>query len=350
MSSPFYRSLGAGITEFVERNRSLVSCWLEDFVLGATNEDVARFARVVGASSVRILHLKRMNPAGVCAFLDAIPASHIHTLCVSIEEMSAEKEKAVLASVVQFITDPMRSRSVKYLDISFLSNEAKSVIKHVILGSREALDANAPGVDAQQPNLSILQDGLGWPTGGSNTVIVFPEWMTHSRYLDISAYGNMCQRVYERNSSICECTRQEAFVLLGAARVIGCRARFLEGGPDVFPFAKLPGGLRIRILAALAPHLDRTQIISVLSWACCAATIGHCCRPRADTRPPMAPILDVPAWNWDECATSFAHGCLTFAEQFVDSHDPRRSRLCVGLPFLEATGTNAPSWACYASP
>ena len=142
---PFLSFTGSGITEFVERNRSLVSCWLEDFVLGATNEDVARFARVVGASSVRILHLKRMNPAGVCAFLDAIPASHIHTLCVSIEEMSAEKEKAVLASVVQFITDPMRSRSVKYLDISFLSNEAKSVIKHVILGSREALDAACGG-------------------------------------------------------------------------------------------------------------------------------------------------------------------------------------------------------------
>ena len=115
-------------------------------------------------------------------------------------------------------------------------------------------------------------------------------------------------------------------------------------GPGVFPLHKLPSELRIRILSLLAPHLDDTQTTAVLSWACCAATMGFCCKRRADPRPPLAPTLDVPPWDWDNCSTCGSHfGPKPYAVSDISSV----SNLAA---FLESTGTNVASmnhWYTY---
>ena len=327
---------GSGITDYVKRNRFLVEFEINGFAFGVTgpHDDVAQFTRAVGESSLQVFSCMEFKPASACTFFDTLPASRLRNIDVIITKMSAEEESAVVASVARFVSDPIRSRSVTVLHVRPLSQEAQFFLKHIVLGSREALGADVQGADTQQPNLSMLCMSYNC-TSPSNPAFVLPEWMRHSRY-SVGDHG-IDKHIYERNSRVCECTQQEAVELLRAARIVGCRACFLGERPGIFPFAKLPGGLRIHILAMLAPHLDRTQVISVLSWACCAATIGHCCRPRPDKRPPMEPVLDVPAWDWDACATSFAHA-ISLMDRI--SHH-------FALPFLECTGTQTPSWNCY---
>ena len=340
LSSPHIQSLSrSGIIDFVRRCRTLVSITLcVSAGTAAQPEEYAQLAQAVGASNLRELRLGDISAAGACAFFDTLPASRIHHLCVNALQMSLAEEAAVLASVVRFVTDPVRSRSVRSLHVYYLSLEATCVLAHVILGSRDALAPGAPEADAQAPNLSIKSVYGGYSTH-SNAAIEVPAWIAHSRY---STNYTAFRAVSERNRSVCQRTRQEACTLLRAARIVGCRVHFLGDCPGIFPFVLLPEEIRLRVLAQLAPYLDRTQFISVCSWACCAATIGHCCRPRPDPRPPMEPVLPVPPWNWEAC-TFPAHTMFFKGDCDLPHHLRRRCmHLRFALPFLESTGTNYP--------
>ena len=345
-----------GITNFVKKNRSLVGLYLtlyvvstdhESSVLQASHaaylEDVAQFARTVGASNVRGLRLGFPNAVGARAFLDNLPPSHIHSLTLAIvgrRRFDREEGAAFVDSLARFLADPVRSRSVKCIYSDPMSNEASFLLQHIILGSRATVNAGSPEIlFAQKPNLSVLSvNGRTW-NAPSNNLISFPAWMQHSRY----SLENGPPRQAFRNIELCRRTQQEAHDLLRIARIVGCRAQFLGHAPGVIPFFKIPGELRIRVLSMLAPHLDRNQIINVLSWACCAETIGHCCQRRVDTRPPMEPTLDVPPWDWDKCSVNGSHGTLTYPEinSYVWPGSVQRQKHVI--PFVESTGTNVPS-------
>lgn len=257
--------------------------------------------------------------------------------------MSDGEEAAVVRSIARFLADPVRSRNVKDLSVLSLSPEAKFFLEHVVLGSKAAVGAgSAEFCDAQKPNLSVL--GIN---GGSrrepNNAIVFPEWMKHSRY---SLRFPPSQVLEERNVRLCRRTAQEALSLLYVARVVGCRSRLLGDGPGVFPYYKFVGELRLHILRMLAPHLDDAQFVNVLRWACSAETIGHCCRRYVDTRAPMEPVLEVSAWNWDNCPSRESHATLSLADTMgMGRYGYSYAHVRATVPFLECTGTNVASIA-----
>lgn len=345
----------SGIIDFVQKCRTLVTFSFSVSSRAAVPlEDCVQFAQAVGASNLRDFTFYGMRAADACAFFENLPASQIYSLVVSLDEMNPAEEAAVLASVVRFITDPVRSRSVRHLYLLSFSQDARCFLEHVILGSRDALAPDAPEADAQAPNLSIIYLLCG-ASSDTNDAIEFPAWMAQSRYrvtdrsdyaalgvTDCSEYAAL-EAICARNRSICELTRLEACTLMCAARIVGCRVRFLGDCPGIFPFVLLPEEIRMRILTELAPHLDRTQFISVCSWACCAATIGYCCRPRPDPRPPMEPVLPVPPWNWETCTTCPAHAAFFVHENkaFDDEAEYAISRRSA-LPLLVSTGTNCP--------
>ena len=345
-----------GLTDFVNKRRSLVDLHLSfpfrtEPVNGGSpasqatfQEDVAQFARAIGASNVRSLSFSNLNAAGARAFLDNLPPSHIHHLSISIDELEQfdhEKDAAFVDSLARFLTDPVRSRSVKEISFDPLSDEGNYLLKHIILGSYAAVDVTSPEILlAQKPNLSVMST-IGY-SQVSNHLISFPAWMRHSRY---SLENRPWKAIGNRNVNLCRRTQQEAHDLLRIARIVGCRAQFLGHEPGVIPFFKFPGELRLWILSMLAPHLDGNQVMSVLSWACCAETIGHCCKRRVDTRPPMEPTLDVPPWDWDNCCTNGSHGTLTYTEISSYSWPGSVQRQKHIIPFVESTGTNVPSLA-----
>lgn len=289
---------------------------------------------------MRALYIGDLSAAQACAFFDSLPPSRLHTLDVSLAVgVSRAEEATVVEAITRYLVDPVRSRSVKSFCPSFESFEATYAVAHTLLGSYDAVEDPAL-LHTQIPNLSVVCAGLDGDYF-RNDSIKYPTWMHHSRF---SHYKAAVQRVEHRNRRVCKDMRQEALALLCAARIFGCRARFLGKAPGVFPLHELPSELRIRILSMLAPHLDDTQTMAVLSWACCAATIGSCCKRRADPRPPLAPTLDVPPWDWDNYSTCGSHfGPKPYAVSDISSV----SNLAA---FLESTGTNVASmnhWYTY---
>jgi len=286
---------------------------------------------------VRVLHIVELNVAQACAFFDNLPPSRLHTLYVYLVEMSSEDEAAVVDSAVRFFADPVRSRSVKTTNPLFESPEAKFILCHTLVGSYDTV--SVPEFrHTQMPNLSVIDMGE-CDNFRQNNVVQRPEWMRHSRF---SRHEEAMEWFERRNQAVCKSTRQEALALLCAARIIGCRARFLGKAPGVFPFLQLPNKLRIHVLSMLAPHLDDTQKTAVLSWACCAVTIGFCCKQRTDPRPPLAPTLDVPLWDWDKWSTCEPH----FVPELYSRNIGNKNMLAPSVdtfPFFESTGTNVPS-------
>lgn len=296
-----------------------------------------QFAQALGSSNVRELLIGKLSAKDACSFFDNLPPTCIHTLRISTLDMSNEEETAVLGCVMRFLSDPIRSRSVKCLHPPLKSYQAQFVLFHQLLGSYDAVSSGSPKFTlAQKPNLSV--DDIGDVSSrNSNDLIEYPAWMHHSRY---SHLDEVKQRIEDRNYTLCLSTVQEAATLLRAARIVGCRVQILGDAPGIFPFFRLPSECRILILSMLAPHLDYSQIINVLSWACCAETIGYCCRKRVDNRSPMPATLDVPPWNWDKCDTCSHYNLLRRESLIWTRFDFDRSRRHQSISFSERTGTN----------
>ena len=354
-SGSFFRE--TGLTDFISKCRSLVDIVFafplrtdpENGELPASQaafqEDVAQFARAIGVSNVRSLSFNDLNVVGACAFLDNLPPSHIHDLSLNIAEpdqFDNEKEAVFVDSFARFLADPVRSRSVKKILVSPLPLEGDYLLRNIIRGSHAIVDTSSPDIlHAQKPNLSVLSFVYD-DSNTYNDLISFPAWMRHSRYSPDNWPPD--KAVMDRNANLYRYTQQEALELLRITRIVGCRAQFLGHAPGVIPFVKFPGELRIQILSMLAPHLDGNQVMNVLSWACCAETIGHCCRRRIDTRLPMEPTLDVPPWDWDNCCTNGSHDTFMYnSHPFVFPGYVQRQKDV--LPFLESTGTDVPSLA-----
>lgn len=346
----------SGLTDYIKNCRSLGKLWVYRDYFGASSpnertdgsasssaaamEDVVHFAHALGSSNIRELLIGNLSATGACLFFDNLPPTSIHTLRISTLDMSDEEEAAVLGCVVRFLSDPIRSRSVKCLHTPLKSYQAQFVVLHQLLGSYDAVSSDSPEfMLAQKPNLSVHDVG-DVDSRGSNDSIEYPAWMHHSQY---SHLVEIKQRIEGRNHTLCLGTVQEAATLLRAARIVGCRVQILGDAPGIFPFFRLPNECRILILSMLAPHLDCTQIINVLSWACCAATIGYCCRQSVDDRSPMPATLDVPPWNWDKCDTCSGYDILYPINLVWTYDDLYRSRRYQSIPFAERTGTNIAS-------
>ena len=283
----------SGIADLAQHSRALTNCYIYERGLHSPS-DTAHFARALRSSSLRTLFLGELSAGSACAFLENLPPSRMRDLSLSVPDMSAAEEAHVVRCIARLLADPQRSGTLARLSIQ-LSHAAHAALAHVLHGS-----------PTQRPNVSLLA-------------------------LEPCDAG-CCETVRQRNCRIHQCTRREAVHLLCAARIICCRARVVDGASAACPFFTLPAELRMHVLGMLAPHLSQTQITDVLSWACCAATIGHCCRRRADPRPPMDATLAVPPWTWDNCASDGRHAPdLTGWDGARDS-----------MPFLESTGTSVP--------
>lgn len=280
----------SGIADLARHSRSLTNCYIYEEGLQSPS-DTAQFAHALHSSNLRTLFLGGLCAGGACAFLENLPPSRIRDLSISVPDMSGAEEAHMVSCIARLLADPHRSGTLERLCVP-LSHEAHALLARVVLG--------------QRPNVSL--------------VALEP--------CDAGCY----ETVRRRNCLIHKCTRREAVHLLCAARIIGCRARICSAASALFPFFRLPAELRVHVLGMLAPHLSRTQILAVLSWASCAATIGHCCMRRIDTRPPVDATLAVPPWNWGNCTTDGQH-----APDFTGSGGARDS-----MPFLESTGTSVP--------
>ena len=297
----------SGLTDFVRRCRTLVALDLSYCSLGrelasaardAAREDVREFACALGASNIRQLDLSgtALGHEGLGAFFDGLPCTRLKQLEVGGGAPDAARgEAAAAANVARVLADPARSRGVEFLRLGAVFSERTL---HALVAC------------VRVPNHSLLHLA-------ADAACDVPE--------------------LRRNYVLRGQTRADALALLRVARIVGCRAHGVDGAPGAFPFLRLPGELRMRVLREVAPRLDGAQFASVLSWACSAETIGHCCRPvRTDARPPAVPTLDVRAWDWRWCATRECHT----AEFALEREYGGRARY-EALPFLESTGTCA---------
>lgn len=278
-------------------------------------QDVAQFARALGSSNVRSLNLSttKLGPQGMSVFLDNLPPSYISVLLMStiFTEWEQENEIAVVQSIVRFLWDNERCRSIKRLSLlgNSFSRQANFLFQHVLLGSYNALyysecKHTPETLFAQEPNCSLWRLDNHLNSNVSNDAIEYPSWMKYTLYPTIVRTPAL-ESAQQRNYSMYKRMRNNATQLLAAARILGCRARYHH--PQEFPFEKFPPELKLHVLRQLAPLLDFTQFERVLSWACCSETIGHCCKQRMDTRPKMLSTLEVPAWNWDQCVVRESH-------------------------------------------
>ena len=141
------------------------------------------------------------------------------------------------------------------------------------------------------------------------------------------------------------CQRAAARIL-GAARIIGCKSRWIEppdGARDHFPFRRLPVELRRHILFHVdSEHcLSHEQLINVLRWASEPSTLGYV--REAGAWPPTQSLAvadnvwNLPPWSWTECyecrspPRNWYSDGLEYDE--LDGFDPAK------MAFLECTGT-----------
>ena len=173
---PFFRE--KGITEFVEKCRSLVSLelLLSECGFGPINdwppalhsafqEDAVQFARAIGASNVRNLNLDNFNTAATCIILDNLPTSRIHSLHLSLSgpDMGSEEEAVAVDSLVRFLADPARSRRVIELNVYRLTRVAAFFLWHIIIGSYATVGGDSRAfVHVQKPNLSFGSVYFDW--------------------------------------------------------------------------------------------------------------------------------------------------------------------------------------------
>ena len=302
-------------------------------------QDVAQFARALGSSNVRSLNLSttKLGPQGMSVFFDNLPPSYITVLLMSaiFIEWEQENEISVVQSIVRFLWDNERCRSIKRLSLlgNSFSQQANFLFQHVLLGSYDALyhpecKHSPETLFVQEPNYSLWRFDNHLNSNISNGAIEYPSWMKYTLYPTIAGTTAL-ENAQKRNYSMYKRMRNNATQLLVAARILGCRARYHH--PQEFLFEKFPSELKLHVLRQLAPLLDFTQFERVLSWACCPETIGHCCKRRLDTRPKMPSTLEVPEWNWDQCVVRDCHS--------VPINDDRDGDLAA---FLESTGIMFP--------
>lgn len=347
----------SGLTDFVKHCRSLVSLCAYgcNFGLYQRNspptslavalDDIAQFARAIGSSNVHHLEIggNQFGAAGLRTFLENLPPSRLKKLHLDTNNDNwSPEEPEVVKCITQFLSNPAKSRNISRFDFCYdFSYQARLYLLHIILGSYDAVNKDtyeSAAMHAQMPNYSVYSFPLGiYLTDSRNNSIVFPKWMRLSRYWNADPEREIYKDIQRRNLQVCTVVRKEAISLLRITRILGCRVRVLGERQELFPFFKLPNELRIYILRMLAPHLDDTQFFNVLSWACCAATIGHCCRRRVDARSPMETTLDVPQWDWNKCTTCESHTIS------VPCEFPGMSCAVEALSFLESTGTNVAS-------
>ena len=343
----------SGLTDFVRNCRSLVRlctyrCRLGPYERGSSStslaaalEDIAHFAHAIGSSNVRHLEIgSHFGAVGLRTFLENLPPSRIKRLDISITGIEwSPEEHAIVECIMQFLSDPAKSRNITYYDWAYdFSYQARMYMMHMILGSYDTINKESEEssvmLHSQKPNFSVCD--FCWGIWGAslpvqNNSITCPSWMGLSPNSDVESLDDQIRR---RNNQLHYATWKEATRLLCVTRILGCRVRVLGERQGLFPFFKLPSELRIYILRMVAPHLDDTQFVNVLSWACCAATIGHCCRRRVDVRPPMEATLDVPQWDWNKCTTCESHTIpVSFDVTFPAD----------ALSFIESTETNVAS-------
>lgn len=340
----------SGITDFVRNCRSLVylcsgaAFYGERTSRDAMLEDMAQFARAVGSSNLRRLSIQtRAGLAGVRSFVDNLSSSRVNDLDIEVYECiwSKEEEVTLVQSIASLLTNPARSKSIEHFSVGApFSHQAKFVLLHIVNG-HGIVEPDSRTHFTQKPNLSLVYFDLDYESDDENNEeIEYPPWMEHTRFTP--ANPPVLEEILCRNFQVCQRTRREAIALLCAARVIGCRAKHLGNGHGIVQFFMLPGELRIYILRMLAPHLDDTQFMNVLSWACCADTIGYCCGRRVSTRVPMEATLDVPMWNWDNGTTCESHAYDRLSHVSHD-FDQSLSTARDAISFLENTGTNTAS-------
>lgn len=341
----------SGITDFVRNCRSLVYlCAGVAFYGGPTSrdaiiEDIAQFSRALGSSNLRRISIEiSAGATGVRTFVDNLHPSRITDLDICVREgsWSKEEEVTVVQSIASLLTNPTRSKSIERFDASLpLSRQAKFFLLLIVNG-HGIVEPDSKIHFAQKPNLSLVSfDLVEYESDDENNEeIDYPSWMEHTRCTPSNP--PVLEEILRRNFQIRQRTRMEAIALLCASRVIGCRAKHLGNDYGTVPFFILPGELRIYVLRMLAPHLDDMQFMAVLSWACCADTIGYCCGRPVSTRAPMEATLDVPMWNWNNSTTRESH-VYDVPLRFLDHFDLRQSTAYDANSFLENTGTNTAS-------
>ena len=283
----------SGLTDFVRNCRSLVSLCayacnfglyrrnLSSDSLAAALDDIAQFARAIGSSNVRHLEIggNRFGAAGLRTFVENLPPSCLKKLHLDInnDEWSPE-EHDIVECIARFLSNPAKSRNITRFDFCYdYSYQARLYLMHTILGSYDAVnkdtEESAAMLHAQMPNYSLCCFAQGtWDRDLRNDSVVLPKWMRLSRYWDAEFPDReILKDIERRNIQVCTVVQKEAISLLCIARILGCRVRVLEAQGSV-SFFNIPAELRLYILRMLAPHLDNTQFVSVLSWACCAAT------------------------------------------------------------------------------
>lgn len=334
-------SFGAsGIIDLVSSCRSLVTLELQGNNIGPGDDgaasgaalaDVAVFARAIGSSNVRYLNISTnaLGAHGLRVFFDSLPKSRLASLYVatSFTQWDAHLEAMLVHSIAGYLRDEERSRSLRglYMMGNSFSRQADLLFVHILCGARDA-PVSEP-CRAPEPGTSLVHLEYA-PERITNYLIELPKGSENS-FLDTALHR---QQALRENAKRLARAEHEATNLLCAARILGCRAQYLGESPGTFPFYKLPPELKLGVLRRFAPTLDDVQFESVLSYACTAETIGHCCRRRVDLRPAVAPTLQAAPWCWDSCPCIDSHAV---AFKGLDS------RVYL-LPFYECTGTNVP--------
>ena len=227
-----------------------------------------------------------------------------------------------------------------------------------IIGSRRACQATANSLvdvpssilDACPPNTSLtnidlFSTGIDSLNTASKNVPPCAEWEAYSTVSRENWYQLVMEQLEMNQYQQAVCQRAAARIL-GPARIIGCKSRWIEptdGARDHFPFRRLPVELRRHILFHVdSEHcLSHEQLINVLRWASEPSTLGYV--REAGAWPPTQSLAvadnvwNLPPWSWTECyecrspPRNWYSDGLEYDE--LDGFDPAK------MAFLECTGT-----------
>lgn len=356
----------SGLVQILYNNRLLSVLEIQANELGsAGTEDIHSFACAIKHCSLRRLNLtaNRLGDAGLATFFDHLPdtGTSLLALHLSVNTFSTDTGSWKAAhSIARFLSSPKKCRGLKsiHLNGNHFGWEGVRAIAHAIIGSRRACKAKAnsltdvpPNIlDACPPNTSLtnidlFSTGIDSLNTASKHVPPYAEWEAYSMVTRENWYQLIMEQLEMNQYQQAVCQRAAARVL-GAARIIGCKSRWMEpsdGAKGSFPFQRLPVELRRHILFHVdsGQCLSHDQLINVLRWASEPTTLGYV--REAGTWPPTQSLAvadnvwNLPPWSWTECyerrspPRNWYSDGLEYDE--LDGFDPAK------MAFLECTGT-----------
>ena len=356
----------SGLVQILNNNRLLSALEIQANELGkAGTEDIRAFACAMKHCSLRRLNItaNRLGDAGLATLIDHLPdtGTSLLALHLSVNTFSTDTGSWNAAhSIARFLSSPKKCRGLKsiHLNGNHFGWEGVRAIAHAIIGSRRACQATANSLvdvpssilDACPPNTSLtnidlFSTGIDSLNTASKNVPPCAEWEAYSTVSRENWYQLVMEQLEMNQYQQAVCQRAAARIL-GAARIIGCKSRWIEppdGARDHFPFRRLPVELRRHILFHVDSEqcLSHEQLINVLRWASEPSTLGYV--REAGAWPPTQSLAvadnvwNLPPWSWTECyecrspPRNWYSDGLEYDE--LDGFDPAK------MAFLECTGT-----------